>query len=182
MGTKPQQKAQQIDEKPSVGHNQIVTKPIPQKKAPATLVKVVEHHDVIKVAWTTAELAAKIIIAHEWKLHTCAFYDHTRWSIGYGTKSYKGECISEKEALLRFEEALGWRLAQVERDYPTLVNYQHAALVSLYYNCNSCYLNAWGRIEKNDFVRWRMKWTKYWSWLLKRANNERALFTKGVIY
>lgn len=120
----------------------------------------------------------------EWKLHLCAFYDHTRYSIGYGTKSYPWECITHDEALRRYKEAIQWRLDNINNKFPNLKPHQQAAILSLYYNCNSCYLKLPTKREltKNDFIRRWMQWTKYWKWLLKRANAERDLFNYWIYY
>lgn len=117
----------------------------------------------------------------EWKLHLCAFKDHTRRSIGYGTKSYAWECISENEAIARFKEALKWRVEIVQGKYPDLKPYQQAALVSLFYNCNSCFYRVGKTVEKWDFNR-SSAIVKKFPWLAKRARGERDLFNLWVIY
>lgn len=133
------------------------------------------------LSWRSViDIATDIIIRHEGKLHLCAFKDNTRWSIGYGTKSYAWECITEEEALRRFKEAVQWRVDAVIARFPDLWNHQQAAIVSLYYNCNSCYLNLWKNITAGSFRRYATE--NKFPWLVKRAKNERALFSLWVMY
>lgn len=127
------------------------------------------------VKWTILEISSKFIPMREWRLHLCAYYDHTRYSIWYGTKSYKWECITEEEALKRFQHAIQWRIDRVKSDYPTLLPHQQSALVSLFYNCNSCYLRVGKTVEKTDFNR-SSAIVKKFPWLAKRARAEWDLY------
>lgn len=152
--------------------NIIVTKTIKKsKQTPSS--------DIAK--WDVYEISSKFIPMREWKLHLCSFYDHTRYSIWYGTKSYKWECITESEAIKRFKEALKWRVEKVQKDYPTLLPYQQSALVSLFYNCNSCYLRVGNTVEKWDFNRSSYIINKF-PWLKKRTRAEQDLFFYWIIY
>ena len=68
-----------------------------------------------------------------------AYWDHKGYSIGCGTPSFKGETITEKEALRRFYEYTNKRVALVKRDFPKANKNQQTALVSLAGNNGTCY-------------------------------------------
>ena len=71
----------------------------------------------------------------------------------------------------------------MQNDHPKLLAYEQWALVSLLYNCPSCYMRTLQNgISREDFTRLAMIGTKYENWLRKRANNEWVLFTEWVIY
>lgn len=129
----------------------------------------VDKHDVYY--W-----AEYIIPKFEW-FHNCSYFDHTHYSIWFGTPSYKWECISYEEWVRRLRLEISWRVAIVLKDYPNLETYQQGALVSLKYNCNSCYARVWKTVEKKDFNR-SSGIVKKFPWLKKRAKAERELFNQ----
>lgn len=71
--------------------------------------------------------------------HLTAYPDGPRYSIGCGTPSYKGEKITEKEALRRFKEYVDIRVALVSKHYPKLTGDRKTAMVSLAANNGTCY-------------------------------------------
>lgn len=68
-----------------------------------------------------------------------AYWDHKGYSIWCWTNSFKGEKITEKEALRRFYEYTDKRVALVKRDFPKANKNQQTALISLASNNGTCY-------------------------------------------
>lgn len=135
---------------------------------------------VAHASWDVTYWATKIITVHEW-FRECAYKDHTRYSIWFGTIAHKWECITYEEWLRRFGLELKSRIAVIQRDYPNMKPRQQGALVSLKYNCNGCYAGVWSSVTRWDFNRSTSIVKKY-PWLAKRAENEFNLFTYAVVY
>lgn len=132
--------------------------------------------------WKVVELATQIITRHEW-LHLRAYSDHKQCSIWYWTRAKScGEMITKEEAIKRFEDALAGRVNKIMNDYPTLQAHQQASLVSLYYNCPSGYNRLGNNITESKFKSCVTAGGKVLNGLVKRRNNERALYTLWVIY
>lgn len=130
----------------------------------------------------TLKLATDIIARHEW-FHAKSYRDHKWRSIGYGTRGKKGEVITKQEAWNRMY-AIVWQLyTKVLQDFPTLLPNQHAALISLKYNCHSGYVRlARSGITEAKFKSCNSASGKVLGGLVKRRANEWALFEKGVVY
>lgn len=124
--------------------------------------------------------AEAIIPKFEW-FHKCSYFDHTHYSIWFGTPSYKWECIDYEEWVRRLRLEIAWRVNVVLKDYPNLEPHQQWALVSLKYNCNSCYARVGKTVEKWDFNRSNAIVNKF-PWLAKRARAEWDLFNLWVVY
>lgn len=85
------------------------------------------------------ERSTELIIRHE-GLALQAYPDTLGWSIGYGTRSYAGEVITQPEAYKRMERIVAGSVHNVMRDFPQANENQIVALTSVYYNCWSGYL------------------------------------------
>lgn len=73
--------------------------------------------------------------------------------------------------------------SKVRKDFTGLQDHQYAALISLKYNCHSWYRN----LVRNGITEVRFRWCnsaggKVLRGLVTRRANERALYTKWVIY
>lgn len=89
------------------------------------------------------ERSAEMIARYE-GLALQAYPDTKGWTIGYGTRSYAGEVITEAEALERFKAVLHGSVKRVMRDFPDATENELVALTSIYYNCWS----GWLEIKK----------------------------------
>lgn len=92
--------------------------------------------DTKRLEWK--EYAYHFMKKYEW-LRLQAYPDTRRRSIGYGTASYPWENITEQEAERRYKEAINPRSDKIDTDYPNANSCQKGALISLLYNCPSCY-------------------------------------------
>ncbi len=117
----------------------------------------------------------------EW-LRLQAYHDWGRQrSIGYGTHSYAWELITYEEANKRYRDAIKPRAEKVKSENPDKNSCQLWALISLYYNCPSCYRTIVKNPTRKSFlahssvcVDWKCK---VWKWLQKRRSAERELYT-----
>ena len=102
-------------------------------------------------------------------------YKDTRWySIGYGTRSFNGEVITQQEAWNRMEVVVAQSVHRIMRDFPRASESEVVALTSLYYNCWSGYL----KVKKIWYRAWLQKWfceLPWYSWLTQRRNEEKYL-------
>ena len=73
------------------------------------------------------------------KEHLTAYPDYKGYSIGCGTPSYKGEKITEAQALKRFYEYTDIRVNLVKKHFPKVSGNKLIALVSLASNNGTCY-------------------------------------------
>lgn len=80
-----------------------------------------------------------------------AYWDVNQWTIGYGTTGYAGQTISEAEADLVLRDRLNTINAKINdftaRNNLYLNQYQHDALVSFSFNCNTDWMNQVGRFN-----------------------------------
>lgn len=75
-----------------------------------------------------------LIISFE-GFHPVAYWDHSQWTNGYGTKAiYAQERVSEREAKKRLEKDVAKRSKFVKKHAPYLNENEHNALVSFCYN------------------------------------------------
>lgn len=117
-----------------------------------------------------------------------AFWDHKQWSIGYGTKSYEGEVIDEKEADRRLREVLQ-KSQNAVLDHAKKYNYdfnqnQVDALTSFVYNLGPGILNQLTDSGKRSVEEIAAKIPEYnkasgqvLGGLQKRRAEEYAMFT-----
>lgn len=63
-----------------------------------------------------------------------AYHDHRQWSIGYGTRSEKGETITRDEAERKLIEVYQVHLDRAKERYPDLNWMQQQAVAALTYN------------------------------------------------
>lgn len=128
------------------------------------------------------EYAYHFMKKYEW-LRLQAYHDGGRqWSIGYGTNSYPWESITLKEAERRYNIEIQPRADKVAKDYNTYSACQQGALISILYNCPSCYnnLKKYGisrslRLKHSSVcVDWKCK---RWRWLYNRRVAERELYS-----
>lgn len=117
-----------------------------------------------------------------------AYYDHGRWSIGHGTKSFKGERINEMEAKQRLRSYVRKTYARVATHRSTCE--QRIALTSLAYNI------GWPRFERslvwkyhtqnrqhlaaNAFINYKKAGGKVLNGLVKRRRHEQELYSYGT--
>lgn len=80
-----------------------------------------------------------------------AYWDVNQWTIGYGTTGYAGQTISEAEADLVLRDRLNTINAKINdftaKNNLYLNQYQHDALVSFSFNCNTDWMNQVGRFN-----------------------------------
>lgn len=107
-----------------------------------------------------------------------AYPDTLGWSIGYGTRSYAGEVITQQEAFKRMEAVVNMGVSRVVRDFPELDENGIIAMTSIYYNCWKGYLRA-----KNEWLFVIMEpWfcrVKWYPGLEKRRIAEQQLLWSG---
>lgn len=121
---------------------------------------------------------------HKWEwLRLKSYYDgyangSNRWSIWYGTKSYKWEVISKQEADKRFNEYIRPIIKKVDKKCYTLN--QKTALVSYIYNTGWYQMRLQNYIDKCSIrdIKYIMK-VRWWNKVLKkRRTAELNLFNK----
>lgn len=80
-----------------------------------------------------------------------AYWDVNQWTIGYGTTGYAGQTISEAEADLVLRDRLNTINAKINdftaKNNLYLNQYQHDALVSFSFNCNTDWMTQVGRFN-----------------------------------
>jgi lysozyme len=67
-------------------------------------------------------------------LSLTAYWDVSRWSIGYGTQSFEGETITPEEAERRLQEKVEWLFDRISKKCPECTTNQLASLISFTYN------------------------------------------------
>jgi GH24 family phage-related lysozyme (muramidase) len=130
--------------------------------------------------WEVERIATDLITRFEW-LQLQAYHDSKQRSIWYGTISYEWEIITADEAWSRFNKELKPRINKVWSEYEWSSN-QVAALVSLLYNCPSCYKRVVSNPTKSLWLAHNKQcvWKSciiLW-WLTKRRAAEWNLFEK----
>lgn len=97
-----------------------------------------------------------------------------RYSIGYGTRSYAGEDITETEARARMRGIVARSYEKIRKDFPTESENRMVALLSLYYNCHSGYK----KVRQEGFEVWlnpKFCTLPGYGGLIKRRAEERVL-------
>jgi len=130
------------------------------------------------------EKSSEFIRKYEWVRYV-AYPDWAWHAIWFWTKSYAGETIDHEQAWTRFNKELERRVDKVMWENNLNVN-QLSALVSLYYNCPSCYRSIsrmttkynWLAHDKvcNGGVCTPIRW------LTKRRTAERDMYNEWLIY
>lgn len=130
------------------------------------------------------EYAYHFMKKYEW-LRLEAYHDWWRQrSIGYGTHSYYWEKISYSEAERRYKQAIEKRAEVVISQNKEKNSCQQWALLSLYYNCPTCYHSIYKNPTKYWFtshssvctvVEWK-RVCKFWRGLYNRRVAERELY------
>ena len=149
-----------------------------------------KEESTTKVVKTTLRYSLDIIKSFEcpnWP-HLVAYADWPWYTIGCGTRSYAWERISESEAYARLTTITQKLVTRIQSDFPTLKPNQQWALVSLAFNCETCYqamkkygvsMTRWrsykyGWIRKKDGSSARI----YMRWLEKRREAEITLYNQ----
>ena len=149
-----------------------------------------KEESTTKVLKTTLRYSLDIIKSFEcpnWP-HLVAYADWPWYTIGCGTRSYAWERISESEAYARLTTITQKLVTRIQSDFPTLKPNQQWALVSLAFNCETCYqamkkygvsMTRWrsykyGWIRKKDGSSARI----YMRWLEKRREAEITLYNQ----
>lgn len=102
----------------------------------------------------------------------CAYWDVKRYSVWYGTPSYKWECISKQEALQRKKEFVKPKFELVDKDCFT--DNQKIALTSYMYNTWGYQMNLQTYIKRCDKASILFVMNK-WGW------NSRGLAKRRTI-
>lgn len=94
------------------------------------------------------------------------YWDHKQWSIGYGSKSYKGEPpISREEGERRLFSEMSYARNEVRKNFPNLKPHQVDALSSFSYNVGTAWMtNGSGMgnlVRQGDFEGARKKMLEY---------------------
>jgi|GEM_PF-4076958 len=92
---------------------------------------------------TVVQRSTEMIIRYE-GLALHAYPDTKGWTIGYGTRSYEGEVITQNEARARFQKILAQSVYRVMSQFPDASEDEIVALTSIYYNC----WGGWLEIKK----------------------------------
>jgi hypothetical protein len=124
---------------------------------------------------STYGYAYHIIKDLEW-YREVAYWDHKQWSIWFWTKSSKGEKLTKKQIYARYEKELQWRHDKIIKENPNLSVCKKGALISLYWNCPSCYEHTKNKVTESRrksyiYASWKKQW-----WLIKRRNKEWNLY------
>lgn len=82
------------------------------------------------------EIAVLLLKRYE-SLRTSSYWDIKRWSIGWGTKSYRGEKISLEEADRRTDEHFSKIYRSIVKEFPNLTPWQASILSVMKYNVGS---------------------------------------------
>lgn len=124
------------------------------------------------------ETAMNFVADFEW-FRECAYWDVKQWSIWYGTKSYKWECITKQEAKKRKL----WYIEWIYKLYPSncLTDNQKIALTSYIYNTGGYQMNLRTYISRCDkdsilYIMWQWGWNM--KWLVKRRTIEIQKFNQ----
>lgn len=125
-----------------------------------------------------------------------AYWDVNQWTIGYGTTGYAGQTISEAEADLVLRDRLNTINTKLNdftaKNNLYLNQYQHDALISFSFNCNTDWMTQVGRFynavtqgaDVNNFLFAISLWANVGSNpdanLLNRRLAEANLYLNGV--
>lgn len=112
----------------------------------------------------------------------CAYWDVSRWSIWFWTKSYKWECIDRGEAYNRKLQYIQPLLSLVDKACYT--HNQKIAMISYMYNVWTNAMNIshyvwWCKKKDIIYIMWKYWYTANWiwsNWLAKRRNAEKLKF------
>jgi len=115
-----------------------------------------------------------------------AYYDVNHFSIWYGTRSFKGEIITKKEAEKRMIEYL-WLLRKMV-DKECYNENQKTAMISFMYNVGKYPMNINKYVASCDkksirYIMWIYWYSSNWKRLkslVKRRNTELYLFNKNL--
>jgi GH24 family phage-related lysozyme (muramidase) len=115
----------------------------------------------------------------KWEGYAEHSYRDTSWrySIGYGSRSYQWETITEQWATNRLRGTVRQVLSRVKKDFPDASDSQLVALVSVAFNCHS-----WiQKLKKHWIAYHKTPWFCQLEWydgLRKRRESERLLLFK----
>jgi GH24 family phage-related lysozyme (muramidase) len=131
------------------------------------------------------ELVFDFVKSFEW-LRLTAYWDVTRRSIWYWTKSYRGETITEEEAKKRKVEVIQRDIARYWLENKPL-NVKKA-VISFVYNLGSLNSYQIKLLKDNNYCRlgdtllvYNTAGGKYLEWLNKRRQQERRLLCDLVV-
>ncbi len=146
-----------------------------------SIIPTVEAHEEEPYIDTVQEDALEFITKFEW-LHTTAYWDIKRYSIGCGTYSYEGEVITIEEAKYRCRK----RIDTKRRHYNTykyddnveiaLLSFEHN-LWKMPYNYKWYIANWYTNALWNQMRRYTYAWGKSLRWLEIRRSKEAELLT-----
>lgn len=131
-----------------------------------------------KKYWQAYDVAIAQIHKSEW-IQLTAYPDYGWWSIGWGTRSYTGEVITQVEADRRLVSIVVPVLEDVRKAYPDESAESQWALVSFAFNCHK----GWVDVKRNWLKQHRFwcktAWGEILDWLVKRRNEEsKLIFSK----
>lgn len=134
--------------------------------------------------WYIGEVETMDFIADFEGFRKCAYDDGKQISIGYGTISYWGECITKEEAKLRKLEEIERLMEEVYKNHFVTYHNQRQALVSAMYNLgiNSSITKVTERKTEKGIREWFWKFVKsdICNWvckgLVKRRDIEADLY------
>lgn len=140
-----------------------------------TIKPVVQNENIQRLS--AYEYSYHFIKEHE-GIRLQAYPDHKQRSICFGTKSYPWETTTLEDCYNRYKVELEPRVNKILKEYPNKNTCQQAALVSLWYNCPSCYRNMSSGLNKSKWLSMVYASGKKQWWLVKRRIAERWLYTK----
>ncbi len=118
-----------------------------------------------------------------------AYSDGDRYSICFGTESFKGEIVSEQECYRRFHKAYNYHHSKVVKDFPYLEISRQRILTSLYYNVGSIGPNLIYSINSCNFKLIEKYYSRYVKvqgvendYLKTRRREELSLWRKTINY
>lgn len=124
--------------------------------------------------WRAVDFIAPFELTTRAQTYTAYKDTSGRYSIGYGTRSFEWEVITQEEAYIRFLAIVRQSMKKVQKDFPNATADQLIALTSVYYNCGSGYK----RLKQEGLHVHKEAWfcqLPGYGWLVKRREAERKL-------
>ena len=123
------------------------------------------------------DFIAKFELRTHEKTYTAYKDTSGRYSIGYGTRSYEWEVITDQEAYMRYVAVVRQSIKKVREDFPYANEDQVVALTSVFYNCHGGYKKLKEKGIEYHKTKGFCQLPGY-GWLVTRRQEERKLLFK----
>ena len=152
-----------------------------EAKKEVTKTKVEVKENIVTTKYENLAKVTMDFVADFEGFHECAYWDVKQWSIWYGTKSYKWECITREEAKNRKAEVIKPILAEIPSCF---TDNQKIAIISYQYNTwgnqrvwwNLSFKQYVQKCDKRNVLRIMNSWGWNMPWLIKRRTIEISKF------